>query len=105
MCLGIPGKLLEVHEQDSLPMGKVEFGGIAKDICLAYVPEAEVGDYVLVHVGFAISRIDEQEAQEIFSYIEQIGDLSELEGGEPFPPGGSPAPSSTTADQSAGDAT
>ncbi len=105
MCLGIPGKLLEVHEQDSLPMGKVEFGGIAKDICLAYVPEAEVGDYVLVHVGFAISRIDEQEAQEIFSYIEQIGDLAELEGGEPFPPGASPASSSTPADPSAGDAT
>jgi hydrogenase expression/formation protein HypC len=60
-------------------MGKVEFGGIVKDICLAYVPEAQVGEYVLVHVGFAISRIDEEEAQEIFSYIEQIGELSELE--------------------------
>jgi hydrogenase expression/formation protein HypC len=105
MCLGIPGKLLEIHEQDSLPMGKVEFGGIAKDICLAYVPEAEVGDYVLVHVGFAISRIDEQEAQEIFSYIEQIGDLSELEGDEPLPPGTPPASSSTTAGPSAGKTT
>jgi hydrogenase expression/formation protein HypC len=60
-------------------MGKVEFGGIVKDICLAYVPEAQVGEYVLVHVGFAISRIDEQEAEEIFSYIEQIGELSELQ--------------------------
>ena len=79
MCLGIPGKLLAVHEQDGLAMGKVEFGGIAKDICLAYVPEAQVGDYVLVHVGFAISRIDEQEAQEIFSYIQQIEELSDLE--------------------------
>ncbi len=79
MCLGIPGKLLEIDERDSLPMGKVEFGGIVKDICLAYVPEAQVGDYVLVHVGFAISRIDEEEAQEIFSFIEQIGELSELE--------------------------
>jgi hydrogenase expression/formation protein HypC len=85
MCLGIPGKLLEVVEQDSLPMGKVEFGGIVKDICLAYVPEAEVGDYVLVHVGFAISKIDEQEAQEIFRYIEQIGELAELEQDEPHP--------------------
>lgn len=79
MCLGIPGKLLEVSEQDALPMGKVEFGGITKDICLAYVPEAQVGEYVLVHVGFAISRIDEAEAQQIFEYIQQIGELSELE--------------------------
>ena len=79
MCLGIPGKLLEVSEQDSLPMGKVEFGGVTKDICLAYVPEAQVGEYVLVHVGFAISRIDEAEAQQIFEYIQQIGELSELE--------------------------
>jgi hydrogenase expression/formation protein HypC len=83
MCLGIPGKLLEIREQDSLPMGKVEFGGIVKEICLAYVPEAQVGDYVLVHVGFAISRIDEEEAREIFSYIEQIGELSELQDDEP----------------------
>ncbi|NLF72952.1 MAG: HypC/HybG/HupF family hydrogenase formation chaperone [Candidatus Anammoximicrobium sp.] len=83
MCLGIPGKVLEIREQDALPMGKVEFGGIAKEVCLAYVPEAQVGDYVLVHVGFAISRIDEEEAREIFSYIEQIGQLGELEDAEP----------------------
>ena len=61
------------HQQDDLPMGKVEFGGILKDVCLAYTPEAQVGDYVLVHVGFAISRIDEAEAQEIFGYLEEIG--------------------------------
>ncbi len=79
MCLGIPGRILEIHEQDALPMGKVEFGGIAKDICLAYVPEAQVGDYVLVHVGFALSIIDEDEAQEVFSCIEQIQELSEFE--------------------------
>lgn len=72
MCLGIPGKLLEVHKQGDLPMGKVEFGGIAKDICLAYTPEAEVGDYVLVHVGFAISRIDEAEAQETMAFLKEI---------------------------------
>jgi hydrogenase expression/formation protein HypC len=78
MCLGIPGKLLEIRPDEAMPMGKVEFGGIAKDICLAYLPDAQVGDYVLVHVGFAISKIDEQEANEIFSYIEQIGELSEL---------------------------
>ena len=73
MCLGIPAKLLEVRPQDDPPMGKIEFGGILKDVCLAYTPEAQVGDYVLVHVGFAISRIDEAEAQEIFRYLEEIG--------------------------------
>lgn len=79
MCLGVPGKLLSIDQRDDLSMGKVEFGGIVKEVCMAYVPEAEVGDYVLVHVGFAISRVDEAEAQEIFRYIEQIGELSELE--------------------------
>ena len=74
MCLGIPGRLVEVHQQDDLPMGKVEFGGIRKEVCLAYTPEAQVGDYVLVHVGFAISRIDETEAQEIFDYLKEIGE-------------------------------
>ncbi|HPM81956.1 MAG TPA: HypC/HybG/HupF family hydrogenase formation chaperone [Candidatus Anammoximicrobium sp.] len=84
MCLGIPGKVVEIHEQDALPMGKVEFGGIVKDVCLAYVPETQVGDYVLVHVGFAISKIDEDEAREVFSYIEQIEQLADLQ--EPEPP-------------------
>jgi hydrogenase expression/formation protein HypC len=79
MCLGIPGRIIEVRQQDGLPMGKVEFGGIAKEVCLAYTPEAAVGDYVIVHVGFAISRVDEQEAREIFSYIEQIGRLDALD--------------------------
>ncbi len=72
MCLGIPGRVLEVYEQDNLPMGKVDFNGIVKEACLAYTPEAEVGDYVLIHVGFAISRIDEQEANEIFQYLDEI---------------------------------
>ena len=78
MCLGVPGKLVEVHQQDDLPMGRVEFGGILKDVCLAYTPEAQVGDYVLVHVGFAISRIDEAEAQETFRLLEEIGDLERM---------------------------
>jgi hydrogenase expression/formation protein HypC len=76
MCLGIPGKLEEVHCQDDLPMGKVNFGGILKDVCLAYTPEAQVGDYVLVHVGFAISRIDEAEAQETLDYLHQIESMA-----------------------------
>ena len=75
MCLGIPGKLIEIHQEspEALPMGKVDFGGIQKEVCLAYTPEAQVGDYVLIHVGFALSRINGQEAQEIFSYLEEIG--------------------------------
>ena len=75
MCLAVPGKLIEVRQDspEALPMGKVDFGGIQKEVCLAYTPEAQVGDYVLIHVGFALSRIDEQEAQEIFSYLEEIG--------------------------------
>jgi hydrogenase expression/formation protein HypC len=80
MCLAVPGKLIEVRPQDDLPMGRVEFGGILKDVCLAYTPEAQVGDYVLVHVGFALSRIDEAEAQEIFSLLEEIGDMENDEG-------------------------
>ena len=74
MCLGIPGKLVEMYEQDDLPMGKVEFGGILKEVCLAYTPEAQVGDYVLVHVGFAISRIDEAEAQETLDLLNEIAE-------------------------------
>lgn len=85
MCLGIPGKVIEIAplEQDgAMRMGKVEFGEIAKDICLAYLPDVEVGDYVLVHVGFAISKLDEEEAAEIFSYIEELGELSDMN--DPF---------------------
>jgi hydrogenase expression/formation protein HypC len=80
MCLGIPAKLLEVRRQEDPPMGKVEFGGILKDVCLAYTPEAQVGDYVLIHVGFAISIIDEAEAEETFRYLEEIDALGEEEG-------------------------
>jgi hydrogenase expression/formation protein HypC len=77
MCLGIPGKLIEIHEQNGLSMGKVEFGGILKEVCLAYTPEAQVGDYVLVHVGFAISRIDEAEAKETMEYVKEIAKLGD----------------------------
>ncbi len=87
MCLGVPGKLLEVYAKDDLPMGKVEFGGIVKEVCLVYTPEAEVGEYVLVHVGFALSRLDEAEAHEIFSYLEQISRTMELEDREAVDPG------------------
>jgi hydrogenase expression/formation protein HypC len=79
MCLGVPGKVVELYEQDGLPMGKVSFGGIVKEVCLAYTPEVQLGQYVLVHVGFAISQIDEQEAQEIFSYLAAISEAGEAD--------------------------
>jgi hydrogenase expression/formation protein HypC len=82
MCLGIPGEVVEVGEPgDGLLMGKVSFGGTCRDVCLAYTPEVRVGDYVLVHVGFAISMLDEQEALEIFDYLRQIEALGEAEPG------------------------
>lgn len=77
MCLGIPGKLIEVSESEPpLRMGRVDFNGIVKEINLTFVPEAEVGDYVVVHVGFAISTIDEKAAKLTFEYLQQL-ELSE----------------------------
>lgn len=79
MCLGVPGQIVEVRDDGTgMTMGKVSFGGITKDVCLAYVPEAATGDYVVVHVGFAISTIDEEEAQEVFRFLEEMGELDEL---------------------------
>ncbi len=79
MCLGVPGKVIEItEEQTGMRMGKVSFGGITKSVCLAYVPEAAVGDYVVVHVGFAISKVDEQEAAQVFEYLREMDDLKEL---------------------------
>lgn len=81
MCLAIPGKVESITETSPLErVGQVRFGGILKTINLAFVPEAGQGDYVLVHVGVAISKIDDEEAQEVFRYLEEIGDLGELEG-------------------------
>jgi hydrogenase expression/formation protein HypC len=80
MCLAVPGKIVSIEGTDPIfRCGKVNFGGIQKQINLAYVPEAKIGDYVLVHVGFAISTIDEAEAQEVFGYLRQLGELSDLE--------------------------
>ncbi len=82
MCLGVPGKIISISGDDPLTrMGKVSFGGILKEVCLAYVPDAQVGDYVIVHVGFAISRLDEQQAQQVFEYLRQIDELRGLEEG------------------------
>ena len=81
MCLAIPGQLESIaeHDNDLMRSGVVRFGGITKQVNLAYVPDAQVGDYVLVHVGFAISIVDAAEAARIFSYLETIGELEELE--------------------------
>ncbi len=79
MCLAVPGKIVSLSEGDPLlRTGKVSFGGVLKEVSLAYVPEAKVGDYVIVHVGFALSIVDEAEANQVFEYLKQMEDLSEL---------------------------
>lgn len=79
MCLGIPGKVIEIRDDATLLMGKVDFGGVRKEACLAYTPEVRLGDYVIVHVGFAISRVDEEEALKTLAILEQMGDLVSAE--------------------------
>jgi hydrogenase expression/formation protein HypC len=89
MCLGVPGQVTEIQPDPlGMTMGKVNFAGITKQVCLAYVPEVEVGDYVVVHVGFAISKIDEEEAELVFRYLESMGELAELDIDQPGNPGG-----------------
>lgn len=79
MCLAIPGKIEKITNDDPLMRkGKVNFGGIHKEVCLAYTPEAKVGDYVIVHVGFAISKVDETQARKVFEYLREMGELGEL---------------------------
>jgi hydrogenase expression/formation protein HypC len=75
MCLGIPGRVVEIRDDGGLPMGKVDFGGVRKDACLAYIPEVQLGDYVIIHVGFAISRVDEDEALRTLEILATMGDL------------------------------
>ena len=78
MCLAIPGKILEFHDSNGIRMGKVDFGGVARGVCLEYLPEAGLGDFVMVHVGFAISKVDEEEAARTFKYLEEMDELAEL---------------------------
>ncbi len=77
MCLGIPGKIVEIWGKDLERMGKVDFGGVVREVALAYVPEAQVGDYVIVHVGFALNVLDEEEAQETWRLLKEIGAVEE----------------------------
>ncbi len=84
MCLGVPGKLVSIQSDPlGMTMGRVSFAGIVKQVCLAYTPDVEVGDYVVVHVGFAIAKIDEAQAAEVFRYLEEMGELGELEVPQP----------------------
>ena len=80
MCLAVPGKITSISGEDPLTRtGKVDFAGILKEVNLAYVPKAQVGEYVMVHVGFAISQVDEEEAQKIFEYLREMEELAELD--------------------------
>ncbi len=79
MCLGIPGKVIETYAEHDVLMGKVDFSGVCKRVCLEHVPDAQPGEYVIVHVGFALNRIDEIEARRVFEFLEEMQQLDELE--------------------------
>lgn len=83
MCLGIPGEIVAIREEDGIPIGKVKFGGITKDVCLSCIDDVGVGDFVLVHVGFAISKVDREAAASAYKTLEELGLLAELKDGEP----------------------
>ena len=82
MCLAIPGKIVSISGEGFERTGKINFGGVLKDVNLAYVPEAKVDDYVIVHVGFAINTLDESEANKVFEYLKEMDELGELNEGE-----------------------
>ncbi len=96
MCLGVPGKIIETYEAGGLRMGKVDFGGVTREACLAYVPEAQIGDYTVIHVGFAISRLSEEEAQATLETLREMAALEQELGmeGDPAdgPDSGDPPP-------------
>ena len=77
MCLGVPGKIVETYERGGLQMAKVDFGGVFREACLNYVPEAKIGEYCIIHVGFAISLLSESEAMETLELLKQIGSFDE----------------------------
>jgi hydrogenase expression/formation protein HypC len=83
MCLGVPGKITEIYDAGGLKMGKVDFGGVTREACLEYVPEVQVGDYTIIHVGFAISQLSEEDAMETLKLLNEIADIEEELGIEP----------------------
>jgi hydrogenase expression/formation protein HypC len=82
MCLAIPGKIVELHDAQGVKMAKVDFGGVIREACLEYLPEAGLGDYVMVHVGFAITKVDEEEAARTYQTLREMDQLAELDAGE-----------------------
>jgi hydrogenase expression/formation protein HypC len=80
MCLGIPGKVVETYREHDVLMGKIDFNGVFKRVCLEHVPHVRLGDYVLVHVGFALNTIDEAEARRVFEFLEGMNQLDEIQG-------------------------
>lgn len=82
MCLGIPGKIIDIYTQNELLMGKIDFGGVTREACLTYVPEAKIGDYAVVHVGFALNLLDETEAQETLNAFREIDLFDQID--DPF---------------------
>jgi hydrogenase expression/formation protein HypC len=83
MCLAVPGKIVDIYEKNGLQMGKIDFGGgVLRETCLAYVPEAKVGDYTIIHVGFALNLLSEQDALETLAMLQEISDLGEELGPE-----------------------
>jgi hydrogenase expression/formation protein HypC len=83
MCLGVPGRVLNIYSEHEVLMGQVDFGGIFKRVCLEHVPTVEPGEYVIVHVGFALSILDEAEARQVFTFLEGMHDLDELKQDQP----------------------
>ena len=83
MCLAVPGKVLDIWEKDRTRMASVDFGGVIKEVCLEFVPDIEIGEYTIVHVGFALQRLDEQSALETLALFEQMGEL-DMEFGDPW---------------------
>ena len=87
MCLGIPGKVVQIYTANGMRMGKVDFGGVVKEACLAYLPDIQIGDYTIIHVGFGISQLDEDEAQRTLAMLREMdmlaGELPELAGRDP----------------------
>jgi hydrogenase expression/formation protein HypC len=79
MCLAVPGKIIEIYENNGLLMGKIDFGGVTREVCLTYVPEAKIGDYTIIHVGFALNLIDENEAMVTLALLDEISKQGEME--------------------------
>ncbi|MCP4428400.1 MAG: HypC/HybG/HupF family hydrogenase formation chaperone [Chloroflexi bacterium] len=83
MCLGVPGKITEIYDAGGLKMGKVDFGGVVREACLEYVPDVQIGEYTVIHVGFAISKLSEEDAMETLKLLNEIADIGEELGVEP----------------------